>query len=200
MNKDIIIRRVADILKETPSAEDIVKKGGNRDKRFLYLARYMVNKAIIKDALITAGDGLGIAILFESRNEKEGFLKEWIQEIGLVFNVTGIKNAFKIVRNQKYIKNQRPQGENYLYAWFWGIAKNDRGAHTHIASQMKDEFLRISEEKRLPLYAETRLRTNAVVYQRYKFENFHTWKQPNGSTMWFLRYIPESLKKERKKA
>src|SRR5699024_6784191 len=115
MKKDIIIRRVADILKETPSAEDIVKKGGDRDKRFLYLARHMVNKAIAKEALITAGEGMGIAILFESGNEKEGYFKELFQEIGLVLHVTGVKNALKIVRNQKYIKSQRPADGNYLY-------------------------------------------------------------------------------------
>jgi len=60
LNKDLIIRRVADILKETPSAEDIVKKGRNRDKRFLYLAEHMVNKAIAKDALIVGNEGAGI--------------------------------------------------------------------------------------------------------------------------------------------
>ena len=175
VSTDIIIRRVADILKETPSAQDIVKKGGDRDKRFLYLARHMVNKAIAKDALITAGNGLGIAILFEAGQEKEPFFKEISQEIGLVLNVTGVKNALSIVKNQKYIKNQRPKNGQYLYAWFWGIVKDDRGAGTHIASEMKDEFLRISEERQLPIYAETRLRTNAIVCQRYKFENFHTW-------------------------
>lgn len=200
MNKEIIIRRVADILKETPSAEDIVKKGGNRDKRFLYLARHMVNKAIANDALITAGDGMGIAILFEAGGENGGFLKELFQEIGLVINVTGIKNALKVVKNQKYIKNQRPKDGKYLYAWFWGIVKDDRGAGTHIAAEMKDEFLKISEEKKLPIYAETRLRTNAVVYQRYNFENFHTWKQPGGDTMWFLRYIPKSMRTTETKA
>ncbi len=196
MNKELIIRRVANILKETPSAEDIVKKGGDRDRRFLYLARHMVEKAISKDALITAGDGMGIAILFEAGNEKDNFLKEFFQEVGLVLNVTGVKNALKVVKNQKYIQSQRPKDGKYLYAWFWGVVKDDRGAGTHIAAEMKDEFLRISEEKKLPIYAETRLRKNAIVYQRYKFENFHTWDQPGGGTMWFLRYVPESLQEK----
>lgn len=193
MDKELIIRRVADILKETPSAMDIVKKGGNRDKRFLYLARHMVEKAIENDALILAQNGLGIAILFHTNANDNQFWKELKSEIGLVFNVTGIKNALKIAKDQKYIKNQRPKKGDYLYAWFWGIVKDGRGAATQIASEMKDEFLRISEEKRLPIYAETQHKTNVIVYRRYNFEHFHTWKQPNGATMWFLRYIPKSL-------
>ncbi len=194
MDKELIIRRVADILKETPSAQDIVKKGENRDKRFVYLATHMVEKAIAKDALVLGKDGLGIAILFKTNAKDKNFWKEIRSELALVNHVTGIKNALKILKKQKYIANQRPKEGDYLYAWFWGIVKDDRGAGTQIASEMKDKFLAISEREGLPIYAETRIRKNAVVYQRYKFENFHTWEQSNGSTMWFLRYIPQSYK------
>jgi len=193
LDKAIIIQRVADILKETPSAQDIVKKGPKRNERFLYLARHMVEKAIAKDALITSHGGLGIAILFRTNAKDKNFWKEILDEIGLVRKVTGVKNALKILKNQKYIKKQRPKEGDYLYCWFWGIVKDDRGPGTQIAASMKDELLRISEKEQLPIYAETRLKTNAVVYRRYKFELFHTWKQPDGATMWFLRYIPKSL-------
>lgn len=196
MDKELIIRRVADVLKETPSAEDIVKKGGNRDKRFVYLATHMVEKAIAKDALILSHEGKGIAILFKTNARENSFWKEIISELKLVQHVTGIKNALKILDHQKYIKEQRPKEGDYLYCWFWGIVKEGRGAERQIAADMKDEMLRMSEETGLPLYAETRLRTNAVVYQRYKFEVFHTWKQPEGHTMWFLRYIPKSTQKD----
>lgn len=194
MDKEKIIRRMATILKETPSAQDIVKKDNARDKRFLYLARHMVEKAIAKDALITTGDGLGIAILFKTNAQDKDFWREIMSEIGLVHHVTGIKNAIKILKNQNYVKSQRPEKGDYLYCWFWGVVKEDRGAGTQIAADLKDELLRISEEEGLPIYAETRLRTNAVVYNRYKFEVFHTWQHPGGDTMWFLRYTPKSLK------
>jgi len=196
LNKELIIRRVADILKETPSAEDIVKKGGNRDKRFLYLAEHMVNKAIEKDALILGKDALGIAIVFKTNAKDHNFWKDTIADIGLAFHVTGLKNALKILKNQRYIKQQRPKEGDYLYAWFWGIVKDDRGPNTKIASEMKNRILEISEETGLPLYTETRLRTNVIVYARYHFENFHTWEQPDGNTMWFLRYIPKSYQKK----
>lgn len=186
---------MADILKETPSAEDIVKKGKNRDKRFKYLAKHMLEKAIAQNALILAQNGLGIAILFENETE-ENFWTKLKVEIGLVLRVTGFRNALKIIKNQKYVKRQRPKNSNYLYAWFWGIAKDGRGAGTQIAAEMKDDFLRISEEKKLPIYAETRIRKNAIVYQRYRFENYHTWDHPGGDKMWFLRYIPKSLTKQ----
>ncbi len=197
MDKKLIIRRVADVLKETPSAQDIVKKGENRDQRFVYLATHMVEKAIAKDALILSPDGLGIAILFKTNAKDKDFWNEIWSELKLVRHVTGVKNALKILKHQNYIKKQRPKEGDYLYCWFWGIVSEGRGAEKQTAAHMKDELLRISEETGLPLYAETRLKTNAIVYRRYKFEIFHTWKQPGGGTMWFMRYLPESAQKKK---
>lgn len=191
MNKEEIIGHVAEILKETPSAQDIVKKGGDRDNRFRYLAVHMVEKAIKKDALILSKNGKGIAILFRTNKNDSSFFKDIREEIGLVLNVTGIKNAFKIIKNQKYIKAQRPQNGDYLYCWFWGIVPDQRGADTQVGKEMKDEFLRLSDELQLPLYAETRTKRNVLVYRKFGFELFHTWERPDGNSMWFLRYMPK---------
>ncbi|PZD79705.1 hypothetical protein DNG35_00570 [Mesonia sp. K7] len=189
LDKAIIISRVAEILKETPSAQEVVKQGKNRQKRFDYLATHMVNKAIEEDALILSEDASGIAILFKMNASKKT-LQDRIDELKLVWNVTGFKNALKILDKQKYIKNQRPQTGDYLYCWFWGITKNSRGADTQIGKEMKDEFLRRADKDNIPLYAETAIRKNAIVYQKFGFELFHTWKREDGSKMWFLRYLP----------
>lgn len=200
MNKEVIIERVAQILTETPSAQDIVKKGPNREKRFKYLATHMVNKAIKKDALVLSEDGMGIAILFKTNKKDSNLWNDIFNELGLVFNVTGIKNALKILKNQKFIKNQRPQEGDYLYCWFWGIVQGSRGADTQIGKEMKDEFLRRADLYNIPLYAETRIRKNVVVYQRFGFELFNTWDRPDGNKMWFLRYVPKALKEKEKKS
>lgn len=191
MNKKKVIEQVAQILKETPSAEDIVKKGGDRDKRFRYLANHMVEKAIRKDALILSKNEEGIAILFRTNKKDSSFLNDIREELGLMWNVTGIKNALQILKNQKYVKAQRPSTGDYLYCWFWGIAPNSRGAGTQIAKEMKDEFLYRSNKWQLPLYAETRTKRNVIVYRKFGFDLFHTWNRPDGNTMWFLRYLPK---------
>lgn len=200
MNKDVIIDRVAEILKETPSAEDIVKDGPNRDRRFHYLATHMVNKALKKDALVLSENGMGIAILFKTNKRDSSLWNDIFQELGLVYNVTGVKNALKILKSQKYIKNQRPQEGDYLYCWFWGIVQGNRGADTQIGKEMKDEFLRRADLYNIPLYAETRIRKNVVVYKRFGFELFNTWKRPEGGDMWFLRYVPNALKEKQEKS
>ena len=189
-----IITKVTSLLKEIPSSMDIVKKGGNRHKRFEYLATHMVEKAIEKDALIISENRMGIAILFKTSKKDDNFLKDIWSQIGLVLNVTGIKNAYRIVKNQNYIKKQRPQTGEYLYCWFWGILAESRGADTQVGKEMKDEFYRQAIEYQIPLYAETRMRKNALVYQRFGFELFHEWQHPSGDTMYFLKYNPPPKK------
>ncbi|WP_417885681.1 hypothetical protein [Zunongwangia sp.] len=188
--KSEIIEKVSTLLQEIPSSMDVVKKGGNEEKRYKYLATHMVNKAIKKDALIVSEDGNGIAILFKTSKKEESFWKEAWAELGLVVNVTGFKNALKILKTQNYIKKQRPQEGEYLYCWFWGILKESRGAGTQVGVKMKDEFYRRAKQYNLPLYAETRMRKNAIVYQKFGFDLFHKWDHPSGDTMYFLRYIP----------
>ncbi|HZJ37400.1 MAG TPA: hypothetical protein VFD29_12335 [Gillisia sp.] len=194
MDKEEIIEKVAILLKEIPTSLEVVKDDSKRDQRFYYLAKNMVEKAIKKDALIISKNGKGIAILFKTSKKDDNFWKDIPEQLGLLINVTGFKNALNILKSQKYIKQQRPQEGEYLYCWFWGILADARGADTQVGKEMKDEFYRQAQEYKLPLYAETRMRQNAVVYQRFGFELFNKWAHPSGDTMYFLRYIPPSLR------
>jgi len=195
LDKEEIIEKVAILLKEIPTSLEVVKDDSKRDQRFRYLAAHMVEKAIKKDALIISENGKGIAILFKTSKKDDNFWKNIPEQLGLLINVTGFKNALNILKTQKYIKQQRPQEGEYLYCWFWGILADARGADTQVGKEMKDEFYRQAQEYKLPLYAETRMRQNAVVYQRFGFELFNKWAHPSGDTMYFLRYIPPSLRK-----
>ena len=194
MDKEEIIEKVAILLKEIPTSLEVVKNDSKRDRRFHYLATHMVEKAIKKDALVISENGKGIAILFKTSKKDDNFWKNLPEQLGLLINVTGFKNALNILKTQKHIKQQRPQEGEYLYCWFWGILADARGADTQVGKEMKDEFYRQAQEYKLPLYAETRMRQNAVVYQRFGFELFNKWAHPSGDTMYFLRYIPPSLR------
>ena len=195
MDKEEIIEKVAILLKEIPTSLEVVKNDSKRDKRFHYLATHMVEKAIKKDALIISENGKGIAILFKTSKKDDNFWQNIPEQLGLLFNVTGFKNALNILKTQKYIQQQRPQEGEYLYCWFWGILADARGADTQVGKEMKDEFYRQAQEYKLPLYAETRMRQNSVVYQRFGFELFNKWAHPSGDTMYFLRYTPPVLRK-----
>ena len=195
LEREEIIQNVATLLKEIPSSMELVKDDSKRDQRFHYLATHMVDKALKKDALIISENQKGFAILFKTSKNDDNFWQELPEQLGLVWNVTGITKALKILKTQKYIKSQRPQEGEYLYCWFWGILEGSRGADKQVGKEMKDEFYRQANLYNIPLYAETRMRQNSLVYQRFGFELFNTWEHPSGDTMYFLRYLPNSSKK-----
>lgn len=191
MNKEEVIDKVALLLKEIPTSMEIVKNDSKKDKRFHYLATHMVEKALKKDALIISENQKGIAILFKTSKQDENFWKEIPEQLGLLFNVTGFSNALKILKTQNYIIKQRPQHEEYLYCWFWGILADARGSDdSKTAYNMKNKFYAIAKDLQLPIYAETRIRRISLAYRRYGFKLFNEWDHPSGDKMYFLRYDP----------
>ena len=179
------------LLQEIPTSMEIVKDDSKREKRFHYLARHMVEKAIEKDALIVSENNKGIAILFRTNSREGNFWKDLITDLKLAINVTGIRKGLRVMKNQQDIKAQRPKEGDYLYCWFWGILPDARGSDdAKIAYEMKNRFYEISKELQLPIYAETRIRRISLAYRRYGFELFHQWDHPSGDKMYFLRYFP----------
>lgn len=189
--KEEIIRNVAQLLQEVPTSLEIVKDDSQKQQRFLYLAKHMVNKALREDALIVSEDLKGIAILFQIQGKSTHFWQEIWEDLQLAYHVTGIKKGLKALKIQKVIKSQRPNNGSYLYCWFWGILADVRGVTDKMtAFRMKDEFYRRAYELQLPIYAETRIRRVALAYQRYGFEKLKEWQHPSGDTMTFMKYTP----------
>ncbi|MCC8360761.1 hypothetical protein [Salinimicrobium sediminilitoris] len=191
MNKQQIIDNVSTLLQEIPTSMEIVKDDHKREKRFHYLAKHMVEKAIEKDALITSPDGKGIAILFKTSSKDKNFWKDLIMDIKLAVNVTGISKGLNALKVQKYVKAQRPKEGEYLYCWFWGILSDARGSDdAKTAYDMKNQFYAIARDLQLPIYAETRIRRISLAYRRYGFKLFNEWDHPSGDKMYFLKYTP----------
>jgi hypothetical protein len=191
LNKQQIIDNVSTLLQEIPTSMEIVKDDHKREKRFHYLAKHMVEKAIEKDALITSPDGKGIAILFKTSSKDKNFWKDLIMDIKLAVNVTGISKGLNALKVQKYVKAQRPKEGEYLYCWFWGILSDARGSDdAKTAYDMKNQFYAIAKDLQLPIYAETRIRRISLAYRRYGFKLFNEWDHPSGDKMYFLKYTP----------
>lgn len=191
LDKQTIIKHIASLLQEITTSSEIVKDDHKRQQRFEYLAKHMAEKGLEKDAVIISKDQRGIAILFRTSSQDKNFWKDLITDIKLALNVTGIRKGLKALKEQKYVKDQRPKKGEYLYCWFWGILPDARGTgEIQTAYEMKDKFFAISKDLQLPIYAETRIRRINLAYQRYGFKLFNEWDHPSGDKMYFLKYTP----------
>ena len=191
MKKEEIIEHVATLLQEVPTSKDLVKNDNKREKRYHYLAKYMVEKAIEKDGLIISENERGIGILYRTNSKDRNFIKDLIQDLKLALRVTGLRKGLKAMKSQKVVKEQRQKEGDYLYCWFWGILPDSRGSDdSKTAYEMKNKFYALARELQLPIYAESRIRRVSLAYQRYGFKLYSQWKHPSGDTMYFLRYTP----------
>ena len=187
MSDQKLVGILTDVLLENPSATHIVKKDAKRKERIAYLAAYMLKRAKQKKGLFVSEDGNGLALCYKVLpNEKKTFF-EWVDEIRVGLKVIGYARIPGILKRQAYLKKQMPNNIPYLYFWFLGVDKTARGMELGIAAELKEKVFSAAKQQGLPIYTETSIRKNKVVYQRYGFEIFHEWKMNNNATMWFMK-------------
>lgn len=192
------INIIAEAFKAIPAGNHLVKQDKNRDARYKKLGAYVYHNAIKKNGLYLSSnkEGVGICYIIDPKNNKKSF-GDFINDLKFAFGISGIKNALAISKRQNYIQNQRPKNETYMYWEFTGVNPNYQGldAPSFSMAELRDDVYNDAHDRQLPIFTETSIRKNMIVYRRYGFDIYHEWTMPDGSTMWFLKY--DTLKKEK---
>ncbi len=198
-----IINIIAEAFKAIPAGNHLVKQDGKRDLRYKKLGDYVYHNAVKKNGLYLSSNEQGIAVCYEidPKNNKKTF-GDFINDLKFAFGVSGISNALAISKRQNYIQSQRPKNEKYMYWEFTGVNPNYQGMDSSAFSmgELRDKVYTDAHEKQLPIFTETSIRKNMIVYRRYGFDIYHEWTMPDGSTMWFLKYDTVNKPKFEKKA
>ena len=191
------INIITEAFKVIPAGDQLVKQDGKREARYKKLGAYVYHNAVKKNGLYLSSnkEGVGVCYVVDPKNNKKTFI-DYINDLKFAFQVSGIKNALAISKRQSYIQNQRPKNDKYMYWEFTGVNPNYQGndSATFSAKELRDQVFNDAFERQLPMFTETSIRKNMVVYRRYGFEIYHEWEMPDGSTMWFLKY--DTLNKE----
>jgi hypothetical protein len=185
------INIITEAFKAIPAGDQLVKQDGKREARYKKLGAYVYNNAVKKNGLYLSSnkEGVGVAYVIDPKNNKKTF-GDFINDLKFAFGVSGIKKALGISKRQKYIQEQRPQNDKYMYWEFTGVNPNYQGldAPSFSMAELRDDVYTDAHERKLAIYTETSIRKNMVVYRRYGFDIYHEWTMPDGSTMWFLKY------------
>lgn len=196
-----IIKIITEAFKVIPAGNHLVKQDSKRDLRYKKLGAYIYKNAVKKKGLYVASNGSGVAVCYEidPKNNKTTF-SDFIDDLKFAFGISGISKALAIAKRQKYIQSKRPKNEKYMYWEFTAVDPNARGNQAGTMGDMRDAVYTDAHEKQLPIYAETSIRKNMIVYRRYGFDIYHEWTMPDGSTMWFLHYDTKKKPKFEKKS
>lgn len=183
--KELVLDIITESFKKNPGVLSVIKKDNNLLKRVRGLANYAYETAIQRDGILLSEDKTGVLISYRNQFKKPG-LKDYYQQLLLVLNVTGISSIKKLLKREAYMKSIRPQDEDFIYVWFYGVIEEGKGRGA--AKELKNILFDKAIKENLSIYLETTERINRLVYERYGFEVYHTWEKPNENiTIWFMR-------------
>lgn len=84
------------------------------------------------------------------------------------------------------LKNYVLKSAIFLYFRFLGVKKNGRNKGAVV--ELKEAIYNEATKLKLPIYLETSEQKNQRVYQRYGFQNYHTWdNKEEGIKIWCMR-------------
>jgi len=155
--------------------------------RIRKIAEYAFDYAIRRKGVFLSDSENGVAICYEYNRKKKDLI-DYFYELKLFFSALSLKRVHKILAHTKKIENSRPKDGNFLYFWFFG-AKPESLKHNS-AKELYLNILKLAKKKQLNIYAETTILKNKNVYERFGFEVYKQWFNPDtGFNVWFMRKI-----------
>ncbi len=187
-DKSNVLRIIEESFENNNSVNWVVKDDNRKKERLRALAEYAFDMGYAKKGVYLSEDGEAVAICFQE-SIKVNLLKQMYLQTRLFLQAISIKNIGEVLKRQKYLKSVKPTND---YMYFWFFAASDKGKGQGGAFSLQKGIYELSEKKQLPIYLETTIRKNKIVYERFGFENYHTWHLPKQDfDMWFLRRFPE---------
>lgn len=186
------INRAIEILAESfpdnPSVVYQVKQDKKVIRRYNRLAKHVVLKSSRKHALYFSNDGSGIMVFYQF-NTYPGSVIDKLWDVWLAVSVIGIGRTWAILKKENSIAQKRPKDGKYLYVWFIGVEKSERGKGAGL--ELKNFLFEEADKMSLPIYMETTIPQNKKVYERYGFETYEKYRPKNGNgiVFWLMRRI-----------
>lgn len=184
-DKEKVIRIICESFDSNPHVNYIIKNDEKRPQRLAALSEYAFYYGMRRDGVFLTDDDQGVSIIFEYQKVKMGWV-DYYRQLILVFKCFTFFRSFWVQKVEKKIKANRASDVKFLYLWFFGVTNEALG--TNNARDMMKFIFDMSLEQKLPIYLETSLKRNSVIYKRYGFEEYNVYETENKDlTMWYLK-------------
>jgi len=181
-NKAIAIRIMQKALSSSPNLRWMT---GNKRLRLQNLYRFCLQIAMLYKGAYLNPDMKGVVFFY-----KRGKQNTWAHKIKslrlyiiFLLSAVNLSNIFKIYKFQQLIKKYRPKIP-HLYCLVLAVDPNDKSTQTVI--KLRDYLFEQSQKEQLPIYIQTSLRRNKILFERYGFECYQKLENENYS-LWLLK-------------
>jgi len=149
------------------------------------MAEYAFDFGLRRNGVYLTDDGMGVAIIFEY-NKVAMNLREYYLQLGLVFKSFTVSRALLVNQLEKSIRLKRAINVDFLYLWFFGVA--DEALGTSDGRDLMKFIFAQSTDLKTPIYLETSLKRNSIIYKRFGFEIYDVLETGNSDlTLWYMK-------------
>lgn len=186
-DKTLVVHILVSAFEKTHGISWMFRFGKNRILQLKRLITFAFYKSLYSNGAYISSNEKGVALCFKYNFKFRSLIPVYHQII-FVLTTVRLRAIPKLMKLEKYKKQQRPCSGEYLYFWFFGVEKGGEDAGFELKNAMFDKAV----EMKLSLYAETSIKRNKVVYERYGFETYHVYEdEKENLKFWFMKWDPE---------
>lgn len=183
-DKEKVVRIICESFDKNPHINYIIKNDDKRSKRIAILAEYAFELGMRRNGVTLTDDELGVAIIYRNNFVKMN-LYEYSLQAGLALKTFSLLRALKVNKLESLVKKNRETKVDFLYLWFFGVA--DEGLGTNDGRDLMKYIFKLSFDLKLPIYLETTLKRNNIIYKRFGFEDYKVLNTGIGDlTFWYM--------------
>lgn len=184
-DKERVVKIICESFDANPHVNLIIKNDKKRPLRMAAMAEYAFEVGMRRKGVHLTDDGLGVAIIFDYNKFKMNLYEYFLQFL-LIFKSFTVSRALMVNNVENLIKKNRASDVEFLYLWFFGVANEALG--TSDGRDLMKFIFKMSADQKLPIYLETSLKRNNVIYKRYGFEDYNILKTGyDDLTMWYMK-------------
>jgi len=184
-DKDKVVKIICESFDSNPHVNFIIKNDKKRAARMVAMAEYAFKFGMRRNGVHLTDDGLGVAIIFEYDKVPMN-LNEYYLQLQLVFKAFTVSRALMVNKLENLIRKKRAAKVNFLYLWFFGVA--DEALGTSDGRDLMKFIFTMSKNQNLPIYLETSLKRNSIIYKRFGFEEYNIFRTGHDDlTMWYMK-------------
>lgn len=186
-DKEKVVEILLESFATNPTFQFLIRNNKRKQHYVERIASYAFDFAIRRRGVVLSNNEKGVALCFKYDYMKKDMI-DIIRMVTLVIRAFAVRKIFKILRHTNYVEKTRPQCGDYYYFWFFGVLSEEQPKTS--GRELAIHVLKKAESESKDIYAETTLEKNKRVYERFGFEVYKEWYNPeNELNVWFMRKL-----------
>jgi hypothetical protein len=168
-DKSLVLDILTKSFETNKSVNYIVKQDKNRVQRVRALMDYSFETCYLFGEVFLSNNKKACALILYPDKKKTN-LQSTLLDIKLILSCVGLTNVKKALTRESKIKKIQPKEPMY-YIWFIGVDPNYQNAG--IGTELLNEVIDDSNNKKRPIYLETSTIKNLPWYKKFGFDVYN---------------------------